>query len=129
MRVALTLPGSMLVIVCSLAFRHAWRGKAPNDFNTALPLGVGLLGLWMTGTHVLLVGEGFRGLTTPEIVVFHVAPGLATIVLAALAHNSVGRASETVSPTSDLGPPGEPSSLPPTARDKSSRSQRAGLRR
>ena len=75
------VPAILLLALLLAAVFGAWRSPFT---MLALGLGTALSGLWMTATHVPLVGQAFRHEVTWGATVWHTLPGVAVLTLGAV---------------------------------------------
>lgn len=79
------LPGALMLALSVAGLRLLWTERASQDFLSLMPLGVVVLGTWMTATHAGLLREALGGSAVVEVALVHSLPGVATVILAAMA--------------------------------------------
>ena len=79
------VPGVVVLLVSAATLAIARGGPRPGTLPFVLGLVVLLAGIWMTATHVPLVGQALREATRDQApagaVAYHTVPGLAVVAL------------------------------------------------
>lgn len=85
--VGVALPG---LVVCATASAQAYgrmcKGQAQTPVPVWLPALQFLCGLWIVGAHIRMATGIPSGMSTIDVSVYHIAPGLVIMVLAAVLH-------------------------------------------